>query len=290
MRDYVILTDSCCDLTAQLADDLGVIVLPLTLLMDGREYRNYLDGREITPKDFYARIRSGSMPTTSAVNVGAFEEAMRPILTEGKDLIYLAFSSGLSTTYQSACIAAEGLRSEFPDAKIHVVDTLAASMGQGMLVYLCAQQKKAGKTVDEIRDYAEEMKLKICHWVTVDDLNHLKRGGRVSAATALFGTMLTIKPIIHVDNEGHLINVAKARGRKISLMTLADEMEKRAINPAEQTIFISHGDCEEDVNLLADELRKRFGVKEVIINYVGPVIGAHTGAGVVALFFVGTER
>ena len=290
MRDYVILTDSCCDLTAQLAGDLGVIVLPLTLLMDGREYRNYLDGREITPKDFYARIRSGSMPTTSAVNVGAFEEAMRPILTEGKDLIYLAFSSGLSTTYQSACIAAEGLRSEFPDAKIHVVDTLAASMGQGMLVYLCAQQKKAGKTVDEIRDYAEEMKLKICHWVTVDDLNHLKRGGRVSAATALFGTMLTIKPIIHVDNEGHLINVAKARGRKISLMTLADEMEKRAINPAEQTIFISHGDCEEDVNLLADELRKRFGVKEVIINYVGPVIGAHTGAGVVALFFVGTER
>ena len=290
MRDYVIMTDSCCDLTAQLADDLGVIVLPLTLLMDGREYRNYLDGREITPKDFYARIRSGSMPTTSAVNVGAFEEAMRPILAEGKDLIYLAFSSGLSTTHQSACIAAEGLRSEFPDAKIHVVDTLAASMGQGLLVYLCAQQKKSGKTVDEIRDYAEEMKLKICHWVTVDDLNHLKRGGRVSAATALFGTMLTIKPIIHVDNEGHLINVAKARGRKVSLMTLADEMEKRAINPAEQTIFISHGDCEEDVNLLADELRKRFGVKEVIINYVGPVIGAHTGAGVVALFFVGTER
>ena len=290
MRDYVIMTDSCCDLTAQLADDLGVIVLPLTLLMDGREYRNYLDGREITPKDFYARIRSGSMPTTSAVNVGAFEEAMRPILAEGKDLIYLAFSSGLSTTYQSACIAAEGLRSEFPDAKIHVVDTLAASMGQGMLVYLCAQQKKAGKTVDELRDYAEEIKLHICHWVTVDDLNHLKRGGRVSAATALFGTMLTIKPIIHVDNEGHLINVAKARGRKVSLMTLADEMGKAVVDPAEQTIFISHGDCEEDVNLLADELRKRFGVKEVIINYVGPVIGAHTGAGVVALFFVGSHR
>ena len=161
---------------------------------------------------------------------------------------------------------------------------------QGFVDALKAEVEKAGKTVDEIRDYAEEMKLKICHWVTVDDLNHLKRGGRVSAATALFGTMLTIKPIIHVDNEGHLINVAKARGRKISLMTLADEMEKRAINPAEQTIFISHGDCEEDVNLLADELRKRFGVKEVIINYVGPVIGAHTGAGVVALFFVGTER
>ena len=290
MRDYVILTDSSCDLTAQMADELDLVVIPLSLVMDGQEYRNYLDGREITPKDFYARIRSGSMPTTSAINVGTFEEYMRPILAEGKELLDLSFSSGLSTTHQSARIAAEGLQSEFPDAKIHVVDTLAASMGQGLLVYLCAQQKKAGKTVDEVRDYAEEMKLKICHWVTVDDLNHLKRGGRVSAATALFGTMLTIKPIIHVDNEGHLINVGKARGRKVSLMTLADEMEKRAIDPAGQTIFISHGDCEEDVKLLADELRSRFGVKEVIVNYVGPVIGAHTGAGVVALFFVGSER
>ena len=290
MRDYVIFTDSCCDLTAQMADQLGLVVVPLSLIMADKEYRNYLDGREITPKEFYACIRGGSMPTTSAISVGTFEEYMRPILAEGKDILYLAFSSGLSTTYQSACIAAESLRSEFPDATIHVVDTLAASMGQGLLVYLCAQQKKEGKTIEEVRDYAENIKLNICHWVTVDDLNHLKRGGRVSAATALFGTMLTIKPIIHVDNEGHLINVGKARGRKVSLMTLADEMEKRAIDPAGQIIFISHGDCEEDVNLLADELRSRFGIREVVVNYVGPVIGAHTGAGVVALFFVGTER
>ena len=290
MRDYVIMTDSCCDLTAQLANDLGVVVLPLTLLMDGQEYRNYLDGREIAPKDFYSRIRSGSMPTTSAINVGTFEEAMRPILAEGKDLLYLAFSSGLSTTYQSACIAAESLRGEFPEAKLHVVDTLAASMGQGMLVYLCTQQKKAGKTVDEVRDYAEEMKLKICHWVTVDDLNHLKRGGRVSAATALVGTMLSIKPVLHVDNEGRLINVSKARGRKASLMALVDQMEKNAIDPENQTIFISHGDCEDDVQVVADEIRKRFGTETIHINYVGPVIGSHTGAGVVALFFVGKER
>ncbi len=288
MRDYMILTDSCCDLTAQLADELGIIVLPLTLLMDGQEFRNYLDGREISPKDFYARIRSGSMPTTSAVNVGAFEEVMRPLLEAGKDILYLAFSSALSTTHQSACIAAEGLRAEFPDAKIHVVDTLGASMGQGLLVYLCAQQKKTGKTVDEVRDYAENTKLNICHWFTVDDLNHLKRGGRVSAATALLGTMLAIKPVLHVDDGGHLTSVSKARGRKASLMALADEMGK-AVTDAE-TIFISHGDCEEDVNLLADELRSRFGVKEVVVNYVGPVIGAHTGAGVVALFFVGSHR
>jgi len=288
MRDYVILTDSCCDLTAQMADELGIASIPLNLVMDDREFRNYLDGRDISPKDFYARIRSGSMPTTSAINVGTFEEAMRPILADGKDVLYLSFSSALSTTHQSACIAAEGLRAEFPDARIHVVDTLAASMGQGLLVYLCAQQKKAGKTVDEVRDYAENTKLNICHWFTVDDLNHLKRGGRVSAATALLGTMLAIKPVLHVDNGGHLISVSKARGRKASLMALADEMGKTVTDA--ETVFISHGDCEEDVNLLADELRSRFGVKNVVVNYVGPVIGAHTGAGVVALFFVGSAR
>jgi len=288
MRDYVILTDSCCDLTAQMADELGIVAIPLSLVMDDKEFRNHLDGRDISPKDFYARIRSGSMPTTSAINVGTFEEIMRPILEGGKDILYLAFSSALSTTHQSACIAAEGLRAEFPDARIHVVDTLAASMGQGLLVYLCAQQQKSGKTVDEVRDYAENTKLNICHWFTVDDLNHLKRGGRVSAATALLGTMLAIKPVLHVDDGGHLISVSKARGRKASLMALADEMGKTVTDA--ETIFISHGDCEEDVNLLADELRSRFGVKNVVINYVGPVIGAHTGAGVVALFFVGSKR
>ena len=288
MRDYVILTDSCCDLTAQMADELGIVAIPLSLVMDDKEFRNHLDGRDISPKDFYARIRSGSMPTTSAINVGTFEEIMRPILEGGEDILYLAFSSALSTTHQSACIAAEGLRAEFPDAKIHVVDTLAASMGQGLLVYLCAQQQKSGKTVDEVRDYAENTKLNICHWFTVDDLNHLKRGGRVSAATALLGTMLAIKPVLHVDDGGHLISVSKARGRKASLMALADEMGKTVTDA--ETIFISHGDCEEDVNLLADELRSRFGVKNVVVNYVGPVIGAHTGAGVVALFFVGSKR
>jgi len=288
MREFVIMTDSCCDLTAELAQEMDIQVLPPTVLIGEDSYRNYLDGRDISPKDFHARIRSGSMPTTSAINVGTFEEAMRPILADGKDILYLAFSSALSTTHQSACIAAEGLRAEFPDAKIHVVDTLAASMGQGLLVYLCAQQQKSGKTVDEVRDYAENTKLNICHWFTVDDLNHLKRGGRVSAATALLGTMLAIKPVLHVDDGGHLISVSKARGRKASLMALADEMGKTVTDA--ETIFISHGDCEEDVNLLADELRSRFGVKNVVINYVGPVIGAHTGAGVVALFFVGSKR
>ena len=290
MRDYVILTDSCCDLSAAMAEELQLDVMPMSLLLDGQEYRNYLDGREIGSKEFYDRVRGGSMPTTSALNVGEFEEAMRAILSTGRDVLYLGFSSGLSTTYQSSCIAADGLREEFPDAAILTVDTLCASMGQGLLVYLCALQKQAGKSIEEVRDYAEATKMQICHWVTVDDLNHLKRGGRVSAATALFGSMLTIKPIIHVDDEGHLINVGKARGRKPSLMTLAAEMEKRAADPAEQTVFISHGDCLEDARLLADEIRTRMGVEKFVINDIGPVIGSHTGAGVIALFFLGSPR
>ena len=290
MRDYVLMTDSCCDLPPQLADELGLSVVPLSLLADGQEFRNWLDGREIGFRDFYARIRSGSMPTTSAINVGTFEEAMRPVLSGGKDILYLAFSSALSTTYQSACIAAEGLRAEFPEAKIHVVDSKAASLGQGLLVYLCARQKKAGRTIDEVRDYAEDIKLRVCHWFTVDDLNHLKRGGRVSAATALVGTMLSIKPILHVDDEGHLINVGKARGRKASLQALVDHMAETAEDPASQTVFISHGDCPEDAEAVAEEIRSRFGTKDIRINYVGPVIGSHTGAGVVALFFLGSHR
>ena len=289
MRDYMILTDSCCDLSAQMVDELGIQVMPMRLLLDDQEYLNYLDGREIGFKEFYDRVRGGSMPTTSALNVGEFEEAMRAILETGKDVLYLGFSSGLSTTFQSSVIAADGLRSEFPDNKIIVVDTLTASMGQGLLVYLCAQQKKAGKTIEEVRDYAEDLKLNICHWVTVDDLNHLKRGGRVSAATAAFGTMLNIKPIIYVNEEGKLISVGKSRGRKAALLQVVAELEKRLMDPT-LPVFISHGDCEEDAKFVAEEVTKRTGAEVKVISYVGPVIGAHTGAGVIALCFVGKER
>ena len=290
MRDYVIMTDSCCDLTAQLADELALTVIPLSLLLDGQEFRNWLDGREIGFKAFYDAMRGGSLGTTSAVSVGAFQEAMRPILESGRDILYISFSSALSTTYQSAVIAAEELKEEFPDAVIHVVDSKAASLGQGLYVYLCARQKLAGRTLDEVRDYAEDIKLRVCHWFTVDDLNHLKRGGRVSAATALMGTMLSIKPVLHVDDEGRLINVGKARGRKASLQALVDHMAETAEDPANQTVFISHGDCLEDAEAVAEEIRTRFGTQDIRINFVGPVIGNHTGAGVVALFFLGSHR
>ena len=290
MKDFVIMTDSCCDMTAQLAGELELSVLPLSLLMGDETYRNWLDGREIGFHEFYERIRSGASATTSAVSVGDFEEAMRPLLQEGKDILYLAFSSGLSTTYQSAVIAADSLQEEFPDARILVVDTLAASLGQGLLVYLCVQQKRAGKSLEEVRDYAEATKGKVCHWFTVDDLNHLKRGGRINAATALFGTMLAIKPVLHVDDEGHLIAVSKTRGRKASLLALVDKMAETADDPAHQTVFISHGDCEEDARFVSDEIRRRFCTEDIRINYVGPVIGNHSGPGTVALFFLGQSR
>ena len=290
MRDFVILTDSSCDLPAQMARELGLEVAPLHLELEGKDYRNLLDGSEIGFEEFYDKVRGGAMGTTSAVSVGGFAEQMRPILEAGKDILCLSFSSGLSTTYQSAAIAAQDLGAEFPEAKIFVVDTLSASLGQGLLVYLCAKEKAAGKSIEQVRDFAEQTKLHLCHWFTVDDLNHLKRGGRISAATAMFGTMLAIKPVMHMDDAGHLVPVSKARGRRASLMALVDEMEKRAIEPEHQTVFISHGDCRDDAELVANEVRRRFGTQDITIHFVGPVIGSHTGCGVVALFFLGKER
>jgi len=242
------------------------------------------------PHQFYDLLRAGKTATTSAVNVAQFTEAMEPHLQEGKDVLVLAFSSGLSTTYNSAAIAADDLKEKYPDRKIYVVDTLCASMGQGMLVYLAARERAKGRSIEEVRDWAEANKMSIAHQFTVNDLFHLKRGGRVSAATAVVGTMLAIKPVLHVDNEGHLINIGKVRGRGASLKALVDNMEKTVIDPENQTIFISHGDCWEDAQAVADMVKERFGVKEVIMNYVGPVIGAHTGPGVVALFYIAKER
>lgn len=289
MRDFVMMTDSCCDLPAQVAEELGLVVLPLHLLLGEETFANYLDGREIGFKEFYDRVRGGAMPTTSAVSVGAFEDAMRAVLQEGKDILCLNFSSALSTTYQSAVIAAETLREEFPEATIHVLDTLAASVGQGLLVYLCGQEKKAGKSVDEVFEYAKEMAPHMAHYVTVSDLHHLKRGGRISATTAFVGSMLSIKPIIYVNDEGKLINVGKARGRKPALLQVVSELEKRLLDP-KYPVFISHGDCEDDAKFVAEEVQKRTGAEVKVISYVGPVIGSHTGAGVIALCFVGKER
>ena len=292
MSEYVILTDSSADLTDALVKELELEVLPLTFTMEGKNYHDYPDRREMPVKDLYAALRGGKLVTTSAVNVSEYTEMLEPLLQAGKDVLVLAFSSGLSTTYNSSRLAVEELREKYPERKLYTVDTLCASLGQGLLVWYAARMRQAGKTIEEVRDWTEANKLNLCHWFTVDDLHFLKRGGRISAATAVVGTMLQIKPVLHVDNEGHLINMAKARGRKASLTALVDHMAETAIDPEHQTIYISHGDCEADAEFVAGAWTRRFGIprEKIIFNEVGPVIGAHSGPGTLALFFVGKER
>ena len=288
MSDYVIVTDSSADLPASLVQELGVEVLPLSFTVQGKTYHNYPDDREMDPKVFYKMLRDGEMATTSAVNVAEYTNMLEPFLQAGKDVLVLAFSSGLSTTYQSSVIAVNELSEQYPDRKIYTVDTLCASLGQGLLVWHAVQEQKKGKSIEEVRDWVEENKLHLCHWFTVDDLHFLKRGGRISAATAVVGTMLSIKPVLHVDDEGHLISMGKARGRGASLTALVDHMEKTVTDV--DTVFISHGDCLADAEKVAADVKKRFGTKDVVINNVGPVIGAHSGPGTLALFFLGTKR
>lgn len=288
MSDYVIVTDSSADLPASLVQELGVEVLPLSFTVQGKTYHNYPDDREMDPKVFYKMLRDGEMATTSAVNVAEYTAMLEPLLQAGKDVLVLAFSSGLSTTYQSSVIAVNELAEQYPDRKICTVDTLCASMGQGLMVWLAAQEQKKGKSLEEVRDWVEENKLRLCHWFTVDDLHFLKRGGRISAATAVVGTMLSIKPVLHVDDEGHLISMGKARGRGASLTALVDHMEQTVTDV--DTVFISHGDCLADAEKVAADVKKRFGTRDVVINTIGPVIGAHAGPGTVALFFLGTKR
>ena len=290
MSEFVLMTDSSADLSQEMVQELGVTVLPLSFTIQGKVYRNYPDNREMDLPLFYDMLRAGELATTSAVNVAEYTQAVEPILQEGKDVLILAFSSGLSSTYQASVLAAGELREKYPDRKIYTVDTLCASLGQGLLVYLAVQEQRKGKNIEEVRDWAEAAKLHLCHQFTVDDLHFLKRGGRISATTAVVGSMLQIKPVLHVDNEGHLINIGKARGRQASLKALVDKMEKTVTEEGRKTVFISHGDCRKDAVTVADMVRERFGTQDIRINFVGPVIGAHSGPGTLALFYLGTER
>lgn len=290
MNEYQIITDSSCDLSAELAEELQLKVVPLSVLLDGKQYVNHLDWRDISASEFFDALRKGKTGSTSAPNVDQFLSAMEDSLREGKDVLYLGFSSGLSGTYSAGTVAAEQLREKYPERVIRCIDTLCASLGEGLMLHLAVTQKRLGKTLEEVADYVEKQKLHLCHWFTVDDLHHLKRGGRVSAATALVGTMLGIKPVMHVDDDGHLVAVGKVRGRMNSIKALFTHMKDSAIEPEKQTVFISHGDCADEAEYLAEMIRRQLLVKEVIINTIGPVIGAHSGPGTIALFFLGSER
>ena len=284
---YKIITDSCCDFPRELSRQLNIDTVELSLLFRDTTYHGLTDAQV---KEMYDALRSGEKASTAAANPQDWSNAIEPVLAQGQDALVLAFSSGLSTTYQSAVIASQELAEKYPERTVKVVDTLCASMGQGLLVWYACKKQEAGMSLEELYDWCEKSKLNLCHWFTVDDLMFLKRGGRINAATALVGTMLNIKPVLHVDDDGHLINVSKVRGRKSALNALVAKLGETGLPGENETVFISHGDCLEDAQYVAQQLKEKYGVKEVIISYVGAVIGSHAGPGTVALFFLGNQR
>lgn len=287
MCDYKIITDSACDLPQSMLDSLDLRSIPLHVMFRGENRNDTVDEGW---KEVFDGLRAGEPATTSAVNPSEWASCMEAVLAQGQDALVLAFSSGLSTTYQSAVIAAEDLMEKYPGRVIRVVDTLCASLGQGLLVWYACKKRDEGLSLDELAAWLEENKLHLCHWFTVDDLMYLKRGGRISAATAVMGTMLQIKPVLHVDDEGHLINMSKARGRKASIEALVKKMDQLGEGYDNATVFICHGDCLEDAEQLKAMALKRPGVKNVFIGNLGIVIGSHSGPGTLALFFMGEHR
>ena len=286
MPTFKIVTDSCCDFTDKMYQEYDVSCAPLSVLYKGVAHDNFSDDTRL--KEMYDGMRAGEMPTTSAVNIDGWNKVMKPALEAGLDVLALCFSSGLSTTYQSAVIAATELQEAYPHRKIVVIDTLSAALGQGMLVMRACELRDAGESLEAVAAWVEANKLHVCHEITVNDLFHLKRGGRVSATTALVGTMLNIKPMLYVNDEGKLGQGAKARGRKASIDGIAKKLGEKCIN--KELVCIGHGDCLEEAEGLAATLKEKYGVKKVHIGYIGAVIGAHTGPGVLFLSFMGSQR
>lgn len=286
---FYVLTDCAGDLPKEYLEEHNVGCINLSYILDGVTYGQ---GKELDPKDFFDMMRKGKMPTTSQVNPQEGYEFLSELVKTEKEILVLPLSSGLSGTYNSMCIAAKDVMAEHPDCRIEVVDTLGASMGEGLIVYKAVQLRDQGCSLDETIAWLEAHKLEVVHIITVDDLFHLFRGGRVSRTTAMIGTLAGVKPLIHVDNDGHLINIDKIRGRKKSLQALVDYMGKKIENYKDNAdmVMISHGDCQEDAEYVGELIKERFGIENIMINFVGPVIGTHTGPGLVALFFMGESR
>lgn len=289
--NFEIVTDSSSNLLDETIGRFGLHILPLTFMIDGQQRQSFVKGEKSDLKQFYTMMREGKVITTSLPNMSDSEILLRSLLEAGRDILYLGFSSGLSGTYQAIALLLDNLAAEFPERRVMHVDTLAASGGEGLLVYKAAQMAQAGASIEETRQWVEDNKLKLAHWFTVDDLMFLFRGGRVTRTSAWAGTMLNIKPVMHVDNDGHLIPLEKVMGRKKSILGMLKYMEKTADAPInEQTVFITHGDCLEDAEFLRDKIAEKFGVTDIHINYVDPVIGAHSGPGTLALFFMASHR
>jgi DegV family protein with EDD domain len=289
MKKYIITTDTTCDLPQDYLQQHNVSLLPLYYSLNGTVYG---DKNDLNPKEFYNIMRNGAMPTTMAVNPDNARQIFTSLIEEGYDILHIAFSSALSGSCSAAATTARELCEENSDAKIVVVDSLCASLGEGLLVHKAVMLKESGQSLEDVAKWIEDNKLNVCHLFTVDDLHHLHRGGRVSKATAIIGTLINVKPVLHVDNEGRLIPLNNVRGRKKALISLVDQMEERinGYNEKNDIIFISHGDCEEDAQFVADLIKERFGIENSLLNLISPTIGAHAGPGTVALFFMGKQR
>lgn len=290
MSKWVLATDSCSDLPNTLVESMDLQVIPLSVTIENKTYFHYPDERELSIRIFYDMLRNKKVAKTSLINVGEFLAFFEPMLKAGNDILYIGFSSALSGTFQSSQIAAQELAETYPDRKIITVDSLSASMGQGLLVWHAFQEKQSGKTIEEVAKWVEENKLNHCHLFTVDDLGTLKRGGRLSETAAFLGTLLKVKPILHVSNEGKLVPIKKARGRQSSLTTIVELMKPLIKNSESQTIFISHGDSIEDATAVGKMIQTEFKIKDIVYNNIGPIIGAHSGPGTISVFFVGNSR
>lgn len=289
-KKYVIVTDSSANLTKEMIEQYEVEILSLNYHVDGKEYKGYEKGKETDLTQFYTMMREEKEIVTSLVNIDSAMVLFKQLLEDGKDVLYLGFSSGLSGTFQAVNMVLEELKEQYTERKIFSVDTLAAALGEGLLVYYALQNREDGMSIEENAAWVSDNRLKLCHWFTVDDLHFLKRGGRISSTTAVVGTVLNIKPVLHVDDEGHLVAMGKVRGRKKALDALVKNMEETVTNAEGQRIFISHGDCMEDAEYVAKKIREKWQVKDILIHVLDPVIGAHAGPGTVALFFMGSKR
>lgn len=290
MRDYIIVTDATSDIPNEMANELNFKVVPMSFSLGEKNYNHYPDYRELDIKTFYDKQRAGQTSLTTQINVAVYLDFFEEIIKSDKDVLYISFSSALSSTYQSSVLAAKELNEKYPDFKIITIDSKAATLGETLLVKLAAQKKSEGMNIEDLSKWVAENHLKVCHYFTVDDLNHLKRGGRMTAMTAFIGTALDIKPILHVNDEGKLIPLDKVRGRKKALKVLFNYLAELSENLEEQTIFIGHGDCIEDARYLESLIKEAYKVKEVIIHPIGPIIGSHTGPGAITLFFLGKHR
>ncbi len=290
MGKYQIITDSTSDLTQKMVDELGVDLIPMNFTIGSDSFMDYPDERDIPSHDFYRRIAAGEPSTTNQIPLTTLTETFEKYLKDGTDVLYLGFSSGLSGTYNNSVLVARELAKKYPERKVYAVDTLAASLGEGLLVWHAVRKQREGASIEEVKEWMERNRNRMHHWFTVDDLNHLKRGGRISGAAALMGTMLGIKPVMHFDDEGHIILMDKIRGRKQSLDDLVKHMELTSEDAKDQMIFVSHSDSLEGAEYVRGQVAEKFGTTRFDMGPIGPVIGAHTGTGTVALFYLGKDR